>query len=90
MTLTEKILDEILNYLDNSISNLAKLSVNSPEFQQDLKSLNHFLSSQYEIRLENLLQKKNIDIHHLESGIKNKIIQRKQKQIELIINEIQN
>ena len=87
MVLTEKILDEILNYLDNSISKLAQDTLNSPEFQMDNNALELFLSSQYDIRLDNLLQGKNSNIHHLESGMKNKIIQRKQKQINVIIKE---
>jgi len=87
MVLTEKILDEILNYLDNSISKLAQDTLNSPEFQMDNNALELFLSSQSDIRLDNLLQAKNRNIHHLESGMKNKIIQRKQKQINVIIKE---
>jgi hypothetical protein len=76
MILTEKILEEILEYLDNSVTNLAKDTLNSSEFQT-IDNLEHFLSSQYDIRLANLLQGKNSDIHHLESGMKNKTIQRK-------------
>lgn len=87
MILTEKTLDEILNYLDNSVFDLAKYSINNPEFQSDLNNLEQFLSSQYDLRLDNLLQRKNSNIHHLESGMKNKIIQRKQKQIDSIIKE---
>ena len=87
MVLTGKILDEILNYLDNSISKLAQDTLNSPEFQMDNNALELFLSSQYDIRLDNLLQGKNSNIHHLESGMKNKIIQRKQKRINIIIKE---
>jgi hypothetical protein len=88
MVLTEKTLDEILNYLDNSITKLAKDTLNSPEFQLG-DHLKQFLSSQYEIRLDNLLQGKNSNIHHLESGMKNKTIQRKQILLESIIKEFQ-
>ena len=89
MVLTEKILDEILNYLDNSISKLSKETVENSEFQMNDANLEEFLSNQYEIRLGNLLQRTNSDIHHLESGMKNKIIQRKQKQIDIILKEFQ-
>jgi hypothetical protein len=76
MILTEKILEEILEYLDNSIANLAKDTLSASEFQT-IGNLEHFLSNQYDIRLSNLLHGKNSDIHHLESGMKNKTIQRK-------------
>jgi hypothetical protein len=76
MILTEKILEEILEYLDPSIANLAKDTLSASEFQT-IGNLEHFLSNQYDIRLSNLLHGKNSDIHHLESGMKNKTIQRK-------------
>jgi len=87
MVLSEKTLDEILDYLDSSVTKLAQDTVASPEFQMSGNALEQFLSSQYDIRLDNLLQKKNSSIHHLESGMKNKIIQRKQKRIKLIGQE---
>ena len=90
MVLTEKTLDEILNYLDNSISKLSQETVDNPEFQMNDANLEEFLSNQYEIRLGNLLQRKNSDIHHLESGMKNKIIQRKQKRIDTIMKNFTN
>ena len=86
MVLTEKILDEILNYLDDSVSKLAIDSMNSPEFQMETNDLKQFLSNQYDIRLVNLLQGKNSDVHHLESGLKNKTIQRKEILLTSIIN----
>ena len=89
MVLTEKILDEILNYLDNSVFELAKYSINNPEFQTDFDTLEQFISSQYDVRLDNLLQGKNSNIHHLESGLKNKIIQRKQILLDEIKKESQ-
>ncbi len=88
MVLTEKTLDEILNYLDNSITKLAKDTLSSPEFQRG-DDLTQFLSSQYDVRVENLLQGKNSNIHHLESGMKNKTIQRKQILLDSIIKEFQ-
>jgi hypothetical protein len=89
MVLNEKTLDEILNYLDNSIANLAKDALNRPEFQMSNDDLGQFLSSQYDVRLDNLLQGKNSNIHHLESGLKNKIIQRKQILLDEIKKESQ-
>jgi len=82
MVLSDKIINEILDSLDNSIIELAKGASESLEFQSSHEEINSFLSSQYEIRLQNLLNGKNVDIHYLESGIKNKIIQRKQKTLE--------
>jgi hypothetical protein len=88
MVLTEKTLDEILNYLDNSIAKLAKDTLNNHEFQMNDGDLDEFLSSQYDVRLDNLLQGKNSNIHHLESGMKNKTIQRKQILLDGIKKEL--
>jgi len=85
MVLTIKILDELLGYLDNSISKLAHEMLESSEFHMD-NNFEEFLSAQYDVRLDNLLQKKSSNIHHLESGMKNLIIQRKQKLIGNILN----
>jgi len=85
MVLTIKILDELLGYLDNSISKLANDVLKSSEFHMD-NNFEEFISNQYDVRLDNLLQKKNSNIHHLESGMKNLIIQRKQKLIGDILN----
>ncbi len=64
MVLTEKTLEEILNYLENSIAKLASDTLTTPEFQMGNDELEQFLSSQYDIRLDNLLQRKNSNIHH--------------------------
>jgi hypothetical protein len=88
MVLTEKTLDEILNYLDNSVAKLAKDTLNNHEFQMNDGDLDQFLSSQYDVRLDNLLQGKNSNIHHLESGMKNKTIQRKQILLDGIKKEL--
>ena len=72
MVLSDSTLDELLDYLDNSIKKLAQQSQESSEFHVDT-NLKDFLSSQYDIRLDNLLQRKNSNIHHLESRTKNKI-----------------
>jgi len=87
MVLSEKILDDTLNYLDDSVSNLAKDTLSSPEFQMETSDLKQFLSNQYDIRLANLLQGKNSNIHHLESGMKNKTIQRKEILLTSIIKQ---
>ena len=87
MVLTDRTLEEILIYLDNSIEKLAKDTVNNTEFHLEDNNLKTFLDAQYEIRLDNLLQRKNSNIHHLESKLKNKIIQRKQKILEKVLKE---
>ena len=81
--LTEKMLEEILSYLEKSINNLAKETFENLEFDGEFQ-VENFLQNQFEIRLENLLIAKSSSIHHLESGMKNKIIQRKQKIFEQI------
>ena len=87
--LTEKTLEEILSYLEKSINNLAKEAIGNLEFEGETQAEN-FLQNQFEIRLENLLIAKSSSIHHLESGMKNKIIQRKQKIFEQISKQYKN
>ena len=87
--LTEKTLEEILSYLEKSINNLAKDAFENLEFEGKLLA-EDFLQNQFEIRLENLLVGKDSSIHHLESGMKNKIIQRKQKIFEQISKHYKN
>ena len=87
MVLTDKTLEDILMYLDNSLEKLAKDTISSTEFHLEGSNLKQFLDAQYEIRLDNLLQRKNSNIHHLESKQKNKIIQRKQKLLEEMCKE---
>jgi len=88
MVLTEKTLEDILNYLDNSVTKLAKDTLNNHEFQMNDGNLDQFLSSQYDVRLDNLLQGKNSNIHHLESAMKNKTIQRKKILLDSIKKEL--
>ena len=83
-TITTKSLDELLDYLDKSIEKISKDVIKNSEFHTDMEKLEEFLSSQYDIRLENLLKSKNSSIHHLESGMKNKVIQKKKKIIDSI------
>jgi hypothetical protein len=87
--LTEKMLEEILSYLEKSINNLAKETFENLEFDGEFQ-VENFLQNQFEIRLENLLIAKSSSIHHLESGMKNKIIQRKQKIFEQISKQNKN
>ena len=77
--ITEKIINDLLDYLEKSIQNLAKDTFESLEFEGGFESRNNFLQNQFDIRMENLLTAKHSSIHHLESGMKNKIIQRKEK-----------
>lgn len=88
--IAQKTLDELLDYLEKSISNLAKESLESLEFEEGFQGVQKFLDSQFDIRLENLLVAKKSSTHHLESGIKNKIIQRKAKIMNDIAKEYQN
>jgi len=88
--LTEKTLEEILAYLEKSITNLAKESFENLEFDEGFKGAEKFLQNQFDIRLENLLVSKSSSIHHLESGMKNKIIQRKQKIFDQISKQYKN
>ena len=69
--------DEIVDGLDN-------LEINGGE---EMKS---FLENQFDIRLENLLISKNSSIHHLESGMKNLVIQKKQEIILKISKQLNN
>jgi len=88
--LTEKTLEEILAYLEKSITNLAKESFANLEFDEGFQGADKFLQNQFDIRLENLLVAKSSSIHHLESGMKNKIIQRKQKIFDQISKQYKN
>ena len=87
--LTGKTLDEILDYLERSINNLAKEVFENLE-EGGLQGTYDFLQNQFDIRLENLLTAKNSSIHHLESGMKNKVIQRKQDIFDKISNQYKN
>ena len=88
--LTEKTLEEILLYLDKSMSNMAKETFKNLEFEEGFQGAENFLQNQFDIRLENLLVAKSSSIHHLESRIKNQIIQRKQKIFGQISKQYKN
>ena len=87
---TEKTLEEILSYLEKSIDNLAKEAFKNLEFDEEFQGVESFLQNQFDIRLENLLLAKSSSIHHLESGMKNKVIQRKQKILEQFSKKYKN
>lgn len=88
--ITEKKINEILEYLQTSIRNLARESIENLELERGYDGVKEFLQSQFDIRLENLLKANDSSIHHLESGIKNRIIQRKQEIIEEISLQYKN
>ena len=88
--LTEKMLEEILSYLEKSINNLAGNTFENIEFDEGFQGAENFLQNQFDIRLENLLVSKSSSIHHLESGMKNKIIQRKQMVFSKISKQYKN
>jgi len=90
MVLTQQILDDILEYMENAMKNLAKDAFENLEIEGGMKGIEDFLQNQFDIRLENLLKTKNSSIHHLESGMKNSIIQRKQKIFEEVFNQYKN
>ena len=85
MVLGEKTLDGILNYLDDSVVKLSGDLHAASEFHMDGSELEIFLSDQYDVRLNNLLEKNGSGIHHLESGLKNKVILRKQKLLDSVL-----
>ena len=90
MVLTEKTLEEIISYLDKSINNLAKDAFENLEVDGGFSGVENFLQNQFDVRLENLLVAKKSGIHHLESGMKNKIIQRKQIIFDSITRQYKN
>lgn len=90
MVLTGETLNDILEYLDKSIENIAKESVENLEIEGGISGILNFLENQFDIRLENMLVAKKSSIHHLESGMKNKVIQRKQSIMDKISNQYEN
>ena len=88
--LSHKVLNEILDYLEKSINNLAKDVFDNVEIEGGFQRVDDFLQNQFDIRLENLLASKNSSIHHLESAMKNKIIQKKQLIFKKISKQYKN
>ena len=89
-TLNDKMLNDILEYLEKSISNLATDAFDNLEIEGGIQGVKNFLENQFDIRLENLLIAKKSSIHHLESAMKNKIIQKKQEIIESVSKKYEN
>ena len=88
--LTEKNLNDILEYLEKSISNLAIDAFDNLEIEGGVQGVKSFLENQFDIRLENLLIAKKSSIHHLESRMKNKVIIKKQGIIESVSKKYDN
>ena len=85
--LTEKTIGEILEYLERSVTKLGKEMINL-ESQGNFEEFEYFISNQFDIRLENILKAKNSSIHHLESKMKNMVIQRKNMIIDSITKQL--
>lgn len=69
------------------MDNLAKEALENLELEGGIEEMKNFLEGQFDVRLENLLVAKNSSIHHLESGMKNKIIQRKNEMLDEILRQ---
>jgi hypothetical protein len=88
--LNDKMLNDVLEYLEKSITNLATDAFDNLEIEGGIQGVKNFLENQFDIRLENLLIAKKSSVHHLESGMKNKIIQKKQEIIESVSKRYEN
>jgi hypothetical protein len=88
--LSQEALKDILDYLEKSINNLAIDGADNLEIEGGIEGMKNFLENQFDIRLENLLISKDSSIHHLESGMKNLVIQKKQEIIEKISKQFNN
>ena len=88
--LSQETLNDILEYLEKSINNLVVEGIDNLEIEGGIEGMKNFLENQFDIRLENLLVSKNSSIHHLESGMKNLVIQKKIEIIQKISNQFSN
>jgi len=88
--LTEKTIEGVLAYLEKSMINLARDVFKNLEAYGGFDGTVSFLENQFDIRLENLLVAKGSSIHHLGSGMKNKIIQKKQLIFQNIASQYKN
>jgi len=88
--LSQEVLKDILDYLEKSINNLAIDGADNLEIEGGIEGMKNFLENQFDIRLENLLVSKDSSIHHLESGMKNLVIHKKQEIIEKISKQFNN
>ena len=75
------------NISKKAMNNLAKEALENLELEGVVEEMKNFLEGQFDVRLENLLIAKNSSIHHLESSVKNKIIQRKNEMLNEILKE---
>ena len=85
--LSQETLNDILKYLEKSINNLVVEGIDNLEIEGGIEGMKNFLENEFDIRLENLLISKNSSIHHLESGMKNLVIQKKIEIIQKITNQ---
>lgn len=83
MVLGEDDVEDILAYLEKSITRLAAEASESLGLEGD--DLGRFLQGQFDLRLSRMLEAKNSNIHHLESGMKNKVIRRKQEVLDSVM-----
>ena len=88
--LSQETLNDILEYLEKSINNLVVEGIDNLEIEGGIEGMKNFLENQFDIRLENLLISKNSSILHLESGMKNLVIQKKIEIIQKISNQFNN
>ena len=88
--LSQETLNDILEYLEKSINNLVVEGIDNLEIEGGIEGMKNFLENQFDIRLENVLISKNSSIHHLESGMKNVVIQKKIEIIQKISNQFSN
>ncbi len=86
MVLNEESLEGILAYLERSITRLAADA--SENLGMKGTGLEDFLQRQFDLRLDRLLEARDgSSIHHLESGMKNRIIQRRQNILDGIMRD---
>ena len=83
MVLNQDVIENILTYLESSITQFAR---GAPDIFSNDDHLKRFLQIQFDQRLDRMLREKNSDIHHLESGMKNKIIQRRENLLNDIVD----
>ena len=79
--ITDSQLDDILDKVEFGLKSMIGYN-NRSDFKLNDNSIIDFLANQYDVKLYNLLESLGDNIHYLESGIKNKIILRKQKFID--------
>ena len=75
------------NISKKAMNNLAKEALENLELEGGVEEMRNFFEGQFDVRLENLLMVKNSSIHHLESSMKNKIIQRKNEMLNEILEQ---